>query len=231
MKPKLNLVVLTSLLITLGGWTLVSTWRYATAPRHEGRTLSAWSHDLTAHPVARQKLLYELGPAIVPYLLHEIDRHYDPFDRDLSYTVSHWIYRHTPEFLSAYAPKPVPQDERRLNALILLGQLGADARAAVPTLIKLLDDESVSGSVVLALSAIGPDAQSAVPKLIAMLDEPSPWVPTALAKIDSGTLATTAALRRASTNGPRWFQLEAAEALWSLASLSLASNAVPTAWK
>src|SRR4029077_3460590 len=52
-----------------------------------------------------------------------------------------------------------------------LGFIGPDARAAVPRLIELLDDEGVSvrGPAVLSLGRIGPASRSAVPKMALLL--------------------------------------------------------------
>jgi hypothetical protein len=95
----------------------------------------------------------------------------------------------------------------------LLGDLGSQARAAVPTLICLLQYGDRSGSILSALQRIGPEARSATLILIELLEEEQPFVATTLVKIRADPELALPALRRASTNGPSWFRLEAASAL------------------
>lgn len=53
----------------------------------------------------------------------------------------------------------------RSKAAVALGQLGADAKSAVPALIAALNDATIQMDVVNALGAIGPAAKQAVPAL------------------------------------------------------------------
>jgi hypothetical protein len=38
-------------------------------PRFHGRTAREWARDITAHPVGKKKIITELGPVLVPYLV------------------------------------------------------------------------------------------------------------------------------------------------------------------
>jgi HEAT repeat protein len=59
--------------------------------------------------------------------------------------------------------------------LVALGNLGPDAKPAVPALLKLLEigDSIFSGDVMNVLGQIGPDSKIAVPRLLTRLEGPS----------------------------------------------------------
>lgn len=71
---------------------------------------------------------------------------------------------------------PEPDREIREHAALALARIGPPAKAAVPALIKVLQDEKaddgVRGAAARALAAIGPDAGEAVPALVAALKQP-----------------------------------------------------------
>lgn len=58
-------------------------------------------------------------------------------------------------------------------AAAVLGEMGADARSAVPALVKLLDSEEMQTrrEAFLALASIGPDAETAAPALMKILTD------------------------------------------------------------
>ena len=62
--------------------------------------------------------------------------------------------------------------EERRRAAMALGRRGADAKHAVPTLIRALQDEEplVIREVITALSMIGPAAKDAIPALEKLID-------------------------------------------------------------
>ncbi|HUS40739.1 MAG: HEAT repeat domain-containing protein [Pirellulales bacterium] len=75
-------------------------------------------------------------------------------------------------------------DERTVYwAILVLEELGPDAKDAVPSLAKALvhEDEEVRHEAAQALRAIGPGAQDAIPQLIAALDDQFVQMPAALA--------------------------------------------------
>jgi HEAT repeat protein len=82
------------------------------------------------------------------------------------------------EALGAVGKAAVPALNERLKdpnlnslAATILGEIGPDAEAAVPGLVKLLsvDDEATKTEALLALAAIGPNAKAAVPALMKLL--------------------------------------------------------------
>ena len=65
----------------------------------------------------------------------------------------------------------------RYFAAIALGDIGPEAKKAVPALIEALkdEDENVRGNAAIALGKIGPDAKDSVPALIEALKNESEW--------------------------------------------------------
>jgi hypothetical protein len=64
-----------------------------------------------------------------------------------------------------------PHDLKRIHAGLLLGRMGAEARAAVPTLLQLLREESAQDRRLAAwtLGSIGQGAVEAIPALLVAL--------------------------------------------------------------
>ena len=64
-----------------------------------------------------------------------------------------------------------PQDVKRIHAGLLLGRMGPEARAAVPTLLQQLHEESAQNRKLAAwtLGHIGQGAGEAVPALLVAL--------------------------------------------------------------
>jgi HEAT repeat protein len=60
----------------------------------------------------------------------------------------------------------------RANAARGLGEMGLDAKHAVPELIEALNDDDVSLIAVWALGEIGPAARSAAPAIIHWMERP-----------------------------------------------------------
>lgn len=67
----------------------------------------------------------------------------------------------------------IQADEYRHLAVTVLGEMGPDGKAGVPSLLPLLEseDEELRREAFIALATIGPDAKSAVPELMKMLRE------------------------------------------------------------
>ena len=92
-----------------------------------------------------------------------------------------------------------PHDLKRIHAGLLLGRMGPEAREAVPTLLELLQDESIQNRRLAAwtLGSIGQGAVEAIPALLVALRDTSEGVRKmaceALEKINpSGTPARVA---------------------------------------
>jgi hypothetical protein len=106
---------------------------------------------------------------------------------------------------------------------ILLGELGPDAKGAVPRLIRLLDDETVASSALASLRSIGPAAKPAVPRVTALMNEPYPIL-TTLLKIGVEPAEIVPLAIRAKTNGPPWLRREAAMVLEEIAARKQATR-------
>lgn len=64
-----------------------------------------------------------------------------------------------------------PRPEVRVAAVRALGSAGAEAKVAVPALLRVIDEDEIRLEVVRALAAIGPEARMAIPALIEALRE------------------------------------------------------------
>ena len=90
-------------------------------------------------------------------------------------------------------------DLKRIHAGLLLGRMGPEARAAVPTLLELLHEESVPNRKLAAwtLGYIGHGAAEAIPALLVALRDSDEGVRTmareALEKINSSGTPVRAA--------------------------------------
>jgi HEAT repeat protein len=77
---------------------------------------------------------------------------------------------------------------RRRQVALELAAFGAEARAALPALIRLLKEDAVRAFALDALGGIGPDARAAVPQIVAALKDKDEFVreraAKALEKID-----------------------------------------------
>lgn len=85
-------------------------------------------------------------------------------------------------------------------AIVALGEMGPDARQAIPSLVRLLHDpdERVRRRSILALSQLGPEARTAAPGLIGLLGDPDAlvrrWAASALGEIGPTAPAAIPAL-------------------------------------
>jgi hypothetical protein len=59
----------------------------------------------------------------------------------------------------AWHPELILQSERRFNAKMIFEEFGPAAKAAVPELIKLLDDDLLRDRAIVTLGAIGPNGR------------------------------------------------------------------------
>jgi hypothetical protein len=199
--------------VLLAGVALGRAWQRSEEPQCHGRSISQWARHLTAHPVGQDRILAELGPALVPYLIRDLDT-FGLGSTDLIYGPWCLLYTRAPNCVRTVLPEPILQSERRLNAVILLGRLGDGAKGAVPRLIDLLTDEQIRGSVVLTLAAIGPAAKPAMHELLAILEEePQAFILSAVMKINPDWAELEPVLLRCQTNGPLWLRREADYAL------------------
>jgi len=180
----------------------------------QGKTPKQWAKLLTARPTQHLEVLPSLCQTLVPHLVQQIKRYSNPFHRDTGYWLTRRARDYFPENLRRWVPDPVSSQERKLNAVILLGVLGPCASEAVPVLISLLDDEELCTSAVLTLQAIGPAARAAVPKMLRKLsEEPEPRLATALAHLAPDDPEVIRALLELSRTEDGSVRLEAEAAL------------------
>jgi hypothetical protein len=182
----------------------------APEPKFQDKPVSYWARLLVAEPTRHRELLPRLGPILVPYFVQELEA-YRPNRPDTFYQLQIRLYLLAPEALRRRWLLPVPPDARCLNAINLLGELGPVAKDAVPRLIPLLDDETMSTSVLKTLGLIGPEARQAIPKLTLMLkgfDEAEPFVATTLLEIGAKPEQVIPLLRR-MTNSASAYRGEA----------------------
>jgi HEAT repeat protein len=100
--------------------------------------------------------------------------------------------------------------ESRMSAVTRLGEMGTEAKSAVPQLIELLQNDpvfSIRGDCAKTLGNIGPDAVSAVPALIGFLKNTEcgyerAYAPTALGNIGLLPEQSVPALVEALQNDP-----------------------------
>jgi HEAT repeat protein len=124
------------------------------------------------------------------------------------------------------------QDRFRPQLLQVLRQIGADASAATPALVALIDDanEDVAKSAVLTLAAIGPGARAAVSPLVKALgneDRPDRHaIVYALGRIGRGAAEAKPVLEKLLTNPNQDLALISAWAMTKIAPAS-AAPAVP----
>src|SRR5262245_41372105 len=71
------------------------------------------------------------------------------------------------EWVAALKDKSARWDKSKV--ILTLGEMGVDAKVAVPALIEALKDKELRYSAAIALGDIGPDAKAAVPALMEAL--------------------------------------------------------------
>ena len=131
--------------------------------------------------------------------------------------------------LTEYSKDAVPvlsealeNENTRYWSALALGELGPEAKAAVPALAKALSDErpTVQRELLIALARIGPDSAPAVPAIIPLLQSKDDTVAHAagfaLGSIGPGAASATEALKK-SMDGKD--QMEECVNCWALARI------------
>ncbi len=160
--------------------------------------LQVWSLGLTAKQEEAAKAIRQFGPNILPYLVGALTNTDSP--RKLK--LVRLLHRKAPFKFSI----PLATDRKR-QAVLALGILGAVAEPAIPQLVKALHDPDVCYEATTALVAIGPEGWAAIHKTIAETNRPASSFPflswenydTAESK-SMESLLTTAVTNR--TKGP-----------------------------
>jgi HEAT repeat protein len=113
-------------------------------------------------------------------------------------------------------------EKTRYWGLLLLHELGPQAKDAVPTLMEILSDEraEVRSEALMALAAIGPDAEKAAPAVIKALSDPEVAVQRAAAlaagRIGPACIGATPKLREGYTSGDEFHKNIC---IWALAKI------------
>jgi hypothetical protein len=152
--------------------------------------------------------LQQRATEALPWLIRDVSQRHIVVER--AYAA---FWNILPEWCQARLPDVLGSQQRRANAVALVGQLGPAAKPAVPYLADLLDDDVVDADAALDLGALGPAAREAVPALIQAVQEQRPFAATALGEIGSAARAAEPALEIAANSGPNWQRREALLAL------------------
>jgi len=126
-------------------------------PSYDGVGLSAWLSEFQNPKVERRLLAAEavrhMGPETVPYLVKHLQR---PSPTQQS---RFWQWRlRIVDWLAAYTPLKIStlrSPSNRLQALAALDALGADGKAALPTLEKLIEEHPEEPGLVFAVARLG----------------------------------------------------------------------------
>src|SRR5207249_4233134 len=146
-------------------------------PSYQGKTLSAWLRQTRSvfRPIvekdraALKNAIRQMGTNAIPYLLKMAARRSSDFREELiTLDRSHFHL-----FGGTY------DSEYHEMATLGFSALGADAKPAVPRLIKLLDDPDPEIALGAAedLAAIGPEAAQGIPALLRVCQDVSPLAP------------------------------------------------------
>jgi len=119
------------------------------------------------------KVLEAIGsasPEVVPALVCELDDHQRGYEAgyaliNISLTDTNVL----PAVIAKLESDPTSPEAK--NSVQVLDGIGADARAAVPVLIQLLENTNACDEIVDTLCTIGPDAAPAVPYLLRYFDQ------------------------------------------------------------
>jgi len=114
--------------------------------------------------------LIQMNQAAVPYLVAALEEQNSPLFK------TYYKFRPSarlPNWFASALPPTQARDTILWNATFIIGQIGPNARTAVPALLKLLQDNDAGlrKTTIAALGLIGPDARAAVPALARMFQE------------------------------------------------------------
>ena len=176
MRPRRLWLILIGVLVLVA--LIVAVLRRDPEPSYGGRSLSEWLARLAAVPdgdppqqAQAAAAIRQIGTNALPYLLKWIQYKPLPWTKALNRITGGLIGKY--DFLSDY--KNAIRAEQAMEAF---RALGPGACAAIPQLLRLMNDPSRSWSAGRAASVIvrmGTNARPALPALIRLLTNTNPW--------------------------------------------------------
>ena len=155
-------MIAVSLAIGIGlTWVWISS-RVSDEPLHKGKPISYWiDHASRPHPSNFCGEVREIGSRAIPFLIEKL-RTRDTWFRRARIA----LYQKLPSPVQDRLPEIEDAPSVQYGAAACLSLFGSEAKAAVPELIKLLDNKgTVTQPFASALGSIGPAAKDALPAL------------------------------------------------------------------
>jgi HEAT repeats len=160
-------------IITLAG--LAWFFLHTREPVVQGKPATFWVNSLyvsidSGSPEQAKSALKSLGSNAVPYLVAGLNRNEGRFHRQYQQ-----IWYHLPPYTRRIFPRPVDPVIVRFGIIELLGEMGEDARPAIPTLINLLKtgNQPVREALIECLGTIGKGDNTVTQALVEALKDPS----------------------------------------------------------
>lgn len=200
----------------------------AAEPMHEGQAASFWLDHIYTPPNGMMqtiKAFKGMGSNAVPFLVKTLERKpskLGEFADDKLYKDG--LNDHVPKSLVKALPSAMRVEDRREHAAFLIGQIGPDAAAAIPALMRVLTDQTegwrIEGEVRGALLAMGEKLSGQVPEFITYLKsndrETRQLGAVLLASVGPKAQAAVPALLKAAESRDGWVSLSVARALWNI---------------
>ena len=218
-------VVLTVLLVVLGAlrcWSL-----HDSEPRYQGKPVSYWLYKAAGggNPQA-WRVLSQMGPDAVPYLLRTARTNQGPRFRDRTYGLRVKLWTKLPSSLQKVVPVPVCTGVLRTAAVGVLDEIAPRVKPPLAEILPLINDanEIVRTHAFSVVGKLGTHAKASIPTLIGIVKSAqvedqdrisAAWVLGEIGMEDRITVA--AALNEALAHNPDpAFRVHAATALWKV---------------
>jgi hypothetical protein len=175
----------------------------------ENEAMARFVDEIDAQsPVTHPSLADKATRTALPRLMAALAKQDDILEQGYS-----WLYAVLPDPIKARLPELYPSAMIRLNAAAIVGRWGPAAKAAVPQLRQLLQDDLADRNAALSLGQIGAGAKIAVPDLIIAVEEQRPGAATALGMMGPTERGVREDLLTVALDGPEWQRREVIEAL------------------
>ena len=184
-------------------------WLHIRSLAAKNEAMARFVNEIAAQcPVTPPSLADKSTRTAIPRLMAALAKEDDILEQGYS-----WLHAVLPDRISARLPEIYPSAMIRLNAAAAVGQWGPCARAAVPQLRRLLQDDLVDCNAALSLGEIGAGAKVAVPDLIIAVEQQRPGAATALGMLGPAGRTAREDLFTAALSAPEWQRHEVIEAL------------------